>query len=397
MRNFLLLITLLFVIACSEKGADLKSKVYTNSFTQVGQVTFEIDSLSDFNFTEFQVVKEDEQELLLVMNRVNFSFDYYDVESGGLAKRIAIQKDEKYPIPALYGFWYYNADSIFLFRQMFLNGITLLDREGTIVTQYNPQKFDRRNIDEIRKSVVNHYSRANNPTIYKSGKFYFSDMSSNGFLSSSDVMEEFRPAIVVDIDKDEVSKLDEIRVPDFYKGKVWPMDLGDYSRIILGDKIIYSWAALDSLLIFDQQSKVLKRVSALSEYAHDLKFTNIPRTFASGEVYDKETLIKERVSQTSYSYIFYDSYREVYYRFVNIRRDMVDADLEDQFPHLKNDFSIIVLDKDFNFLTEKRFPGKIHYPYKSFFGEKGLYLSRTNPFYEGLNEDEVVYDVYEFR
>lgn len=82
---------------------------------------------------------------------------------------------------------------------------------------------------------------------------------------------------------------------------------------------------------------------------------------------------------------------------MTIGRTMDDSYLEDQFPLLKNDFSIIVLDKDFNFLTEKRFPGKIHYPYKSFIGKKGLYLSRTNPFYEGLNEDEVVYDVYEFR
>lgn len=399
MKHTLPLIALAFVIlfSCSEKGSNSEKRTFANDFIEVGQVKLDIDSISDFNFPEFQVIQEGEEELLLVMNKVNFSFDFYDLESGEKVKRTAIQKDEKYPIPALYGFWYHNADSIFLFRQMFLNGITLLDKEGVIVTQYNPQKFDRRNIDEIRKSMVNHYSRATNPTLYENGKLYFSDMSSNGFLSSSDVMEEFRPAVTVDIINNIASKVDEIRVPFFYKGKVWPMNLGDYSRIIIGNEMIYSWAGLDSLVIFDKRSKALKQVNTQSEYAHELKFTNVPRTFTSGEVYDKETLIKERVSQTTYSYIFYDPYRELYYRFVNIGRDMDETDLEDQFPHLKNDFSIIVLDKDFNVLTEKRFPGKIHYPYKSFVGKKGLYLSRTNPFYDGLNEDEVVYDVLEFK
>jgi hypothetical protein len=46
--------------------------------------------------------------------------------------------------------------------------------------------------------------------------------------------------------------------------------------------------------------------------------------------------------------------------------------------------------------AEKRFPGKIHKPYNSFVGKKGLYLSRTNSFYEGLSEDEVVFDIYRF-
>ncbi|MCH7399112.1 DUF4221 domain-containing protein [Belliella sp. DSM 107340] len=390
MRNLLLLIMFPCLIACSDKGADSIGKVYTNSFTEVGQVKLEIDTLSDFNFPEFQVIQDSGQEMLLVMNKVNFSFDFYDLISGEKVKRTVIQKEEKFPIRALYGFWYHNSDSIFLFNQMLLNGISLINGNGEILTQFNPQKVDRSSPQAIMKSMVNHYSRSANPTIYEKGKLHFSDMSLNGFLSSPEAMEAFRPAVEVDLVKNEVTLIDKIRLPSFYEGKSWPMDLGNFSRIRQGDLWIYSWSGMDSLLVFDENMDLIKSVNAKSEFAKPLKYT-------SGSNLPKDIQIQERVSQTTYSYIFYDAYREVYYRFVNIGRDMDEDDLEDQFPHLKNDFSIIVLDKDFNLLAEKRFPGKIHYPYKSFVGEKGLYLSRTNPFYEGINEDEVVFDVYEFN
>lgn len=392
MKNHLLLFAITFVvlISCSKQEADSEKRSYSNNFTEVGQVKLEIDSLSDYSFPEFQVIQEDGQEMLLVMNKVNFSFDFYDLASGEKLKRTAIQKDERFPIPALYGFWYHNADSIFLFRQMLLNGISLINGNGEIVTQYNPQKIDRSSPQTMMKSMVNHYSRSTNPTLYENGKLYFSDMTLNGFLSSAEAMEEFRPAVEVDLISNEVNISDQIRIPDFYKGKTWQTYWGGFSRIKNDNLLIYSWAVMDSMLIYDQNMESIKSVYAKSEFAKPIKSSSDANSTV-------EEQLRERITNTAYSYIFYDKYREVYYRFVTIGRTIDESYLEDQFPHLKNDFSIVVLDRDFNVLTEKRFPGKIHYPYKSFVGEKGLYLSRTNPFYEGLNEDQVVYDVYEFR
>ncbi len=391
MKIQFLVFALTFVVltSCSEQGSNSGKQTYSNDFTEVGQVKLEIDSLSDFNFPEFQVIQEDGQEMLLVMNKVNFSFDFYDLESGKKVKRKAIQKDERFPIRALYGFWYHNADSVFLFNQMFLNGITLLNKEGGIVTQYNFQEVDGSSIQAIRASMVNHYSRSTNPTFYENGKLHFSDMSLNGFLSSAEVMEEFRPAIELDIISGEIKSVDEIRVPDFYKGSTWQSYWGSFYRIKQDNLWIYSWAAMDSMLIYDRNLNKIQSVAAKSEFAKPVRNPSGAKTV--------EDQFQEQITQTAYSYILFDTYREVYYRFVTIARELDESFFEDQFPHLKNDFSIIVLDKDFNILTEKRFPGKIHYPYKSFVAEKGLYLSRTNPFYEGLNEDEVVYDIYEFK
>lgn len=378
------------VWACSKKETYSEKEIFDKSFTHLGQVKLAIDSVSNFDFTEFQVVLEEGVELLLVMNRVNFSFDFYDLETGEMVKRTAIVKDEKFPIRTLYGFFYHNSDSIFLFNQMQLNGISLLNGKGEVITQFSPQKVDRSSPQEMMKSLVNHYSRADNMTIYEAGNLYFSDMSLNGFLSSDEHMKAFRPAVKVDLVNNEVTQIDKITVPDFYHGKVWPMGLGNYSRIRQGDLWIYSWSALDSLLIFDNDWNHLKSVNAKSEFAKPLKYS-------AGSGAPKDIEIRERVSQTTYSSLLYDAYRDVYYRFVTIGREMEDSDLEEQFPQVKNDFSIIVLDKDFNYLTEKQFPGKIHKPYKSFVGKKGLYLSRTNSFYEGLSEDEVVLDIYKFE
>lgn len=377
------------VWACSKNETFSEKKTFDKSFTHLGQVTLQMDSVSNFDFTEFQVIEEEGVELLLVMNRVNFSFDFYDLETGEMVKRTAIERAEKFPIRPLYGFFYHNSDSILLFHQMVLNGISLLNGKGEVITQFSPQKVDRSSPQEMMKSLVNHYSSAHNMTIYEGGNLYFSDMSVNGFLNSDEDMKAFRPAVMVDLVNNEVSRIDQITVPDFYHGKVWPLELGMFSRIRQGDLWIYSWNALDSMLVFDNDWKLLKSVNAKSEFAKPLKYS-----VASGAPSDLE--IREKVTQTTYSSLIYDSYREVYYRFVNVGREMDESDLVDQFPQVKNDFSIIVLDKDFNIITEKRFPGKIHKPYKSFVGKKGLYLSRTNSFYEGISEDEVVLDIYRF-
>lgn len=392
MNKYLLLPIFLYVCiwACTKKETSSEKVSFNNSFTHLGQLKLAIDSVSNFDFTEFQVIQEEGEELLLVLNRVNFSLDFYELETGELIKRTIIERNEKFPIRPLYGFFYHNADSVFLFNQMLLNGTTLVNGQGEVIIQYNPQKMDRSNPQEMMKSLVNHYSRANNMTIYEAGNLYFSDMTLNGFLNSDEEMKSFRPAVQVDLLTNEVVRIDKITVPEFYYGKVWPMALGNYSRIRNGDLWIYSWSALDSMLVFDKDWNQVKSVHAKSEFAKPLKYSAV-----SGAPKDVE--IREKVSQTTYSSLIYDAYRDVYYRFVTIGREVDDSDLEEQFPQVKNDFSIIVLDKDFNFLTEKRFPGKIHKPYNSFVGKKGLYLSRTNSFYEGLSEDEVVLDIYKFE
>jgi hypothetical protein len=392
MKNcvFLFIFGCAFLWACSSKDSESPDKSLDENLSHLGQLVLKMDSVSNFDFTEFQVVEEKGIEMLLVLNRVNFSLDFYDLETGEMIKRTVIERNEKFPIRPLYGFFYHHADSIFLFNQMLLNGTTLVNGQGEVSTQYSPQKMDRSNPQEMMKSLVNHYSRADNMTIYEAGNLYFSDISLNGFLNSDEEMKAFRPAVQMDLLKNEVTRIDKITVPDFYFGKIWPLELGMFSRIRQGNFWIYSWNALDSLVVFDTNWNHVKSVNAKSEFAKPLKYS-------AGAGVPKDIEIREKVSQTTYSSLIYDAYRDVYYRFVNIGREMDDSDLEEQFPQVKNDFSIIVLDKDFNFLTEKRFPGKIHKPYKSFIGKKGLYLSRTNSFYEGLSEDEVVLDIYKFE
>lgn len=391
MKNCVCSIIFLCIVflACSTKDYDSQGKTVDEKSAFLGQVVLQMDSVSNFDFTEFQVVQEDDTELLLVLNTVNFSLDYYELETGEMVKRTVIVRDEKFPLRPLYGFYYHNADSIFLFNQMLLNGTSLVNAKGEVVSQFSPQKVDRTNPQEMMKSLVNHYSKPNNMTIYKDGALYFSDLSLNGFLNSDEDMKAFRPAIKVDLVKNEVLQIDQITVPEFYHGKVWPLELGMYSRIRQGDWWIYSWNAMDSLLVFDSDWKFVKAVNAKSEFAKPLKYSVVSDAPSDSE-------IREKVSQTTYSSLIYDAYRDVYYRFATIGREVEDLDFEEQFPQVKNEFSIIVLDKDFNFLTEKRFPGKIHKPYKSFVGKKGLYLSRTNSFYEGISEDEVVLDIYRF-
>ena len=57
-------------------------------------------------------------------------------------------------------------------------------------------------------------------------------------------------------------------------------------------------------------------------------------------------------------------------------------------------FSIIKTDLNFNVLSETVFEGNVYDVTSSFVSQEGLCLPRTNYWYQGLNEDEVIIDVY---
>ena len=91
----------------------------------------------------------------------------------------------------------------------------------------------------------------------------------------------------------------------------------------------------------------------------------------------------------------HDPYSNLYYRFFRIPLGRELGDIPHYaFPSDGNDFSVIVMDKDFKILNEVVFPGKKYKLEQAFVSKNGIYLPKTNSFDTNLNEDEVLYDIY---
>ena len=92
----------------------------------------------------------------------------------------------------------------------------------------------------------------------------------------------------------------------------------------------------------------------------------------------------------------YDKYRDVYYRFVELPYELKQN--ESPFDDPKGrEFSIIIIDKDFNIIGETKFPGNKYFYKMSFVGRDGLYISENNLANPEFDEDKLVFACFKLE
>jgi hypothetical protein len=98
-------------------------------------------------------------------------------------------------------------------------------------------------------------------------------------------------------------------------------------------------------------------------------------------------------AKSRYESLIHDPYRDVFYRFAF---PTVVVETDEELRALRSSpgaFVVMVLDKDLNILTEKRFDGGTYLPSNFFVGEKGLYLSLNHPNNPENKEDLMTFEL----
>jgi hypothetical protein len=109
----------------------------------------------------------------------------------------------------------------------------------------------------------------------------------------------------------------------------------------------------------------------------------------------REEITQKIIEETKYYGIYYDEIRDLYYRTVQ-HPGIYEKNKEFQEMDGLRNFSIIVLDKDFNKLKEVAFPGGIYNIYRVFVGNRGFYLPKNNVMNAELVEDTLSIDIFDF-
>ncbi|NJL76679.1 MAG: DUF4221 family protein [Saprospiraceae bacterium] len=162
-------------------------------------------------------------------------------------------------------------------------------------------------------------------------------------------------------------------------------------------RFIYNFANLEHLYILDHDFNLLDSVLVRSKY-----FLGPPDKLHSSKLYGKmlsglninprkyEALAQSR---HYYSLILYDQYRNVYYRLVGF--PIPEDDIQSRDPERKytRQFSIMVLDEQFNTLSEHLLP-RFEYllPQSIFISEEGLNIQKIID-----DEDLMHFDVFDFN
>lgn len=385
MRKLFLLLGLIKIfVSCQTAKDESIGIVSTGEMVLIDSLFLSLDTKSTPEFNFHQIGNFFDQESLINLNLINNSLDFYNLEKGEIFHRIQFNPDGPDRITNVGGFYFHNKDSIFLLQKMSLSNIKLIDLEGKIINKFTPILPSHLEIP----GIINHFSTSTSPTYFIERALYFDQ----GVLKNTSVPgvleEKFESSGKFDLRNDSVFLFPKSGFPHFYHDKSLPIYLSISSRVFDNDyQWIYSWNALDSIIVYDLDMDVQKAVYSKSKF----KKKDIPNT-PNGSI---ELELEVVISNTHYCKILHDPYRKRYLRFVQIGRNF-DPDVDNTIMAIfKNDFSVMVYDEDWNFVSESLYEGAKHNLYHAFIGKKGLYMPRTNPHYGGLNEDKVVFDIYD--
>ena len=380
---FIAMLVSFVIYGCSNlsKNGYYANQNKDSKFIFTDSLILNLDDFSTFDILFNQVANFNDKESLYIFNTVNNSLDIYDLSNGELLHRLIFSTEGPSEIRNIMNFYVHNEDSIFIYPKMTFNNTTLIDVMGNVSHKYRPTLPTTNQIAR----VLNHNSTSSSPTYYYNNFLFFDQLSLRSSLEPE--TKDFKTSGYVDLNKDSIYLFENAVYPDLYLNKSMSTNFKISSRILNRNKEwIYSWEALDSLMIFDVNMNLQKKVYAKSKFK--TKEISSPISF---EVRDE---IKQAVEETFYSRIVTDPANNYYYRIVSIGSIYNPEMDKSVLAAAKNDFSVIVLDKDFKLLDERLFPGDTYSVFHAFATEKGLHLPKNNPNYEGLDEEKLVIDIF---
>ena len=95
-----------------------------------------------------------------------------------------------------------------------------------------------------------------------------------------------------------------------------------------------------------------------------------------------------------YGGVFYDKYRELYYRIATGGIEEINATFLSREIYDSKPISVIILNNKFEKIGETLLPSKTHDPLGVFVGPEGLYISNSNLENPNLQENLLSFSVY---
>jgi hypothetical protein len=309
---------------------------------QVSQLELPLDRYtSNILMKNLQYFEENGNGILLQVNHEPPILSYYDLSSKNVINRINLFDEGPKRIKKLSYLLRHNSDSFFAFNTS-NRTITLLDRNLEIAQKYQLEEPFVRIGDEITPyhpyvvaSLNPHYSAGN--LIFPSSEiFWFDDVNK---------MRYSRKFRVFNL-KDHNQKVG-VPYPDFYKDKLWHFLSYNLSSTFntSNNQLIVSFPLNDSINVYDFD------LNLIGSYLAKPEIDFYPKSMSADEKRKDKGM--NYLTQNAYSFILYDRWKNLYYRFWNealdesTAKEVLDAreyySLVDYKPT-----RILVLDSSFN-------------------------------------------------
>lgn len=304
-----------------------------------------------------------------------YYINFYRLDSCVLSHRVKIEKEGPNGIPRMMGHGVIDLDHIFIsaFNRPLIYQI---NKQGIIMNKYDFSKTD----DGLITTGTDFNSLIYKPLIIQNHKIFCMQYP---MPPNCDGEQLKKTPLTVTIDT--ISK--EVKASKLCYPELWSkgdgMGLNPHcSRIFDGKRFIYAFRMSHDLLVTEDHIKG-ESITAKSQYIDDLQTEGFSNKLSFSE------FNKLASEQACYGNIIYDPYKNIYYRFV-YPKCKIDS-MDPEYVFCRKEFSIMILDENFNVLGETLFPAGKYVPALFFVNEKGLFLSVNNTSNPQMTDDKLVF------
>jgi hypothetical protein len=369
----------LFIIgfSCKERTENFHGSSLT--LNKIDSIYFELDSFSTSRNLSSQLISTDTSTLFSFLNSKNNSIYFYNLNSGKMENKLAFDVQGKSGVGRISSYLFNSMDSIFLYSYGRAR-LYLVNSKNEILNSYfvdGDQMSVRPEVNSTRPLFT-----INDELIFNSWGSQKEYYNNNSFAENA--------FMFLNISNSE--KKYRISYPDAYKGAIWGVQLFQiYHDFNYKDRLlVLSFSADNDLTAYDVRSGKYKRIKVNG--IQDLSVQ--PLSYSSEKISpDISEEVKHQMGQTYYSFIKFDSINNIYVRVINHKFD--DRFIE-KFSGLESVFggySLLVLDREFNFLDQIQLPEGNYYLGSMFFWKGKLYLEKI----QNYDEDILVFDVFVFN
>ena len=366
-----------WIIACNHKASETEGNYKQVELTPSQTLTLPLGEKTPNWASDCQYYDDKRgTEYVLYYSPVTQSLYLYDLEKSQLLHKIKFETEGPNAIPDPMAVQMLSSDSI-LVATSYTKQLFLIDSAGKIL-----QKHD----------IVNNPQLAQKWRSEPSAKFYVNNgvcvFETTPLANPQDAVIYYHTSLGATLDRRSGSSyINYAHYPKEYQtGNYWTL-FHNMQRITLNGKghIVTSYPICPTIQEMDIDGQNLTEYDAKSNYFDDQ--TKPMKNGMNG----RDHFLREN----SYGAIYYDRYRNVYYRFASQGiKDELPKPAGPIVPATFMPTSVIILDSTFTKIGETRLPQRKHFYYNSFVGRNGLYISNSNPDNPANKEEQVSFTCY---
>lgn len=347
---------------------------------ETGNLVFSLDDSTVENMEHLQYIQRNDSNILAFTNDYDNSIVFYDYNSRKYLNRILYDKEGANGIGPIFAFCYVSEDSIYHYHYN-LSTLFRTNSDGKVLEKHLVQVISNPSPDSLFLAPTL-FPRPQSPM-----RLIGSEMLIPGFLIAEveGENEKNRPVMTFfNLNTHEIRHSD--CYPSMYHDSNWGGDMTwrsvKYTMSPDGEFVL-SFSADHNIRVRKLDEENYSDYYAGIGDGYDIE--PIENSVVNFKIIPTEVKLKHYVSNLTYDGIYYDKYRNVYYRIAKLP----DSDIDIHKRPIRKPIEIVVLNKDFTILGKASLPSYKYWISHVFVGEEGLHIQ-----IQSENEDELVFKTF---